>query len=389
MQSGLFILINMCVAAFVGGITNHFAIKMLFHPRNEVKIFGRRLPFTPGLIPKRKQDIAKSLGEVVSQYLVTSEGLQEMLQKPAFRQKAVDTLSAKLNSLAESEDSVKDVLLGIWSEEEWEALKGKALQSARSAVSRSAVSMWAAYGLEEKPLKELVPGWSEDKRRQWSEQAAEMMLKELGDTLLSAEGQRMLREMTHSMVDKAGGFLGTMAALFVDEDKLVQKLTPTLIGQLEGGRVHRTVADIIAAKLEQYGEMPLGALVQSLAGEPALELLLQKLEQVLPWEEWMARGEQVTIAEIVRPRLAALQEALPQWVDKGLGMASSAVPALVKSIRLPELVQEQVERFPVERLEQVILSVSGKEFRAITWLGVALGALIGLVQSSITILWLK
>ena len=32
MQNWLFILVNVCVAAFVGGITNHFAIKCCFIP---------------------------------------------------------------------------------------------------------------------------------------------------------------------------------------------------------------------------------------------------------------------------------------------------------------------------------------------------------------------
>ena len=62
MQNWLFILVNVCVAAFVGGITNHFAIKMLFHPREEKIILGRRVPFTPGLIPKRKDRNSRVVG---------------------------------------------------------------------------------------------------------------------------------------------------------------------------------------------------------------------------------------------------------------------------------------------------------------------------------------
>jgi uncharacterized membrane protein YheB (UPF0754 family) len=59
----------------------------------------------------------------------------------------------------------------------------------------------------------------------------------------------------------------------------------------------------------------------------------------------------------------------------------------MKAVNLPQLVQEQVEKFPIERLEEVILSVSGREFRAITWLGVLLGGIIGLFQSLLTMLW--
>ena len=48
MQNWLFILVNVCVAAFVGGITNHFAIKMLFHPREEKSSWAAAYPSRQG-----------------------------------------------------------------------------------------------------------------------------------------------------------------------------------------------------------------------------------------------------------------------------------------------------------------------------------------------------
>lgn len=387
MQDWLYILINIAVAAFVGGITNHFAIKMLFHPREEIRIGGRKLPFTPGLIPKRKEEIAESLGKVVSDYLVTSEGLQEMIRKPLFRSKAEETVTRKLRSLAESELTLNDLALKIWSLEEWQQLKNRLIGKAQSLATTKATALWSAYGLEEKPLKELIPDWSEEKRRSWSEAAAEAVLKELGDTLLSSDGQRLLKEMASAMMDKAGGFLGTMAAIFVDEDKLVQKLTPMLISQLEGEKIRQTIVSVVSGKLEQYGEMPLGKLVQAAVGETGQAFITRKIEESIPWTTWIEQLESIRLSDLVKPRLATLESALPKWVDKGLRVLEDAVPSAMKAVNLPGLVQEQVEKFPVERLEEVILSVSGREFRAITWLGVLLGGFIGLFQSMITLLW--
>lgn len=53
------------VGAFIGYITNWLAIKMLFRPHHEKRIFGIKLPFTPGLIPKEKDRIAKSVGKLL------------------------------------------------------------------------------------------------------------------------------------------------------------------------------------------------------------------------------------------------------------------------------------------------------------------------------------
>jgi uncharacterized membrane protein YheB (UPF0754 family) len=85
--------------------------------------------------------------------------------------------------------------------------------------------------------------------------------------------------------------------------------------------------------------------------------------------------------------MPAIEAALPGMLDKGLGFLERSIPGAMKAVNLPQLVQEQVEKFPIERLEEVILSVSGREFRAITWLGVLLGGIIGLLQSLLTILW--
>lgn len=387
MPDWLFILVNICVAAFVGGITNHFAIKMLFHPRSEIRLRGRRLPFTPGLIPKRKEEIAESLGQVVSDYLVTSEGLQEMVRKPEFRIKAETAIRRRLKELAAGDLTLRDAALKIWSAGEWDSLKERAAGASKTFASRKMASLWAEYGMQDKPLKALVPGWSADKRAEWGAAGADLVARELAETLLSSDGQRMLKVMASAMIDKAGGFFGTMAAIFVDEDKLVQKLTPVLIGQLEGERVRATIAELIAGKLEEYGELPFSRLLQAAAGEPALDCVVRKLEETVPWEEWIIRLENARIADWLEPRLPELEEAVPGWVDKGLQLLENAVPSAVKAVNLPSLVQEQVQKFPVERLEQVILSVSGREFRAITWLGVLLGGMIGLFQSMITLIW--
>lgn len=387
MQNWLFILVNIAVAAFVGGVTNHLAIKMLFHPREEIRIGGRKLPFTPGLIPKRKEEIAESLGNVVSDYLVTSEGLQEMIRKPLFRSKTEETVNRKLKSLAESESTLIDIALKIWSPEDWQQLKDRLVVKAQTVAATKAAVIWSEYGLEDKPLKELIPGWSEEKRQRWSEAAAEAVLKELGDTLLSSDGQRLLKEMASAMMDKAGGFLGTMAAIFVDEDKLVQKMTPMLISQLEGEKIRQTIVSVVSGKLEQYGEMPLGNVVQTAVGEPSLAFITRKMEQSIPWATWIERLENIRLTDVITPRLPAIEAALPDLVGKGLRILEEAIPSAMKAVNLPGLVQEQVQKFPVERLEEVILSVSGREFRAITWLGVLLGGFIGLFQSMITLLW--
>lgn len=71
------------VGAIIGYCTNLLAIRMLFRPYRAVYVFGRRLPFTPGLIPKGQARLAKKLGEAVGGKIITPEVLaRELLDSP-------------------------------------------------------------------------------------------------------------------------------------------------------------------------------------------------------------------------------------------------------------------------------------------------------------------
>ena len=71
------VLILTIVGALIGWITNILAIKLLFRPLKPIKI-----PFTPfvilGLIPKRRAELAKVIGEVVAHELIS---VDEMLEE--------------------------------------------------------------------------------------------------------------------------------------------------------------------------------------------------------------------------------------------------------------------------------------------------------------------
>lgn len=64
------------IGALIGYCTNYIAVKMLFRPRHEKYIFGHKVPLTPGAIPKGKSRLAKSVGDVISNHLVTSEDIE-------------------------------------------------------------------------------------------------------------------------------------------------------------------------------------------------------------------------------------------------------------------------------------------------------------------------
>lgn len=85
-------ILPIAVGALIGYCTNYIAIKMLFHPRKPVQIFGRTLPFTPGVIPKNQGRIARAVGRAVGESLLTGDDLMGVLKMEAVK----DTISQKL-----------------------------------------------------------------------------------------------------------------------------------------------------------------------------------------------------------------------------------------------------------------------------------------------------
>jgi len=67
------------IGAVIGIFTNYIAVKMLFRPRHEVRIGKFRLPFTPGIIPRRKAALANAVGHAVGDSLVKKEDLKKAL----------------------------------------------------------------------------------------------------------------------------------------------------------------------------------------------------------------------------------------------------------------------------------------------------------------------
>ena len=73
------------VGGVIGYITNYIAIRMLFRPVKPIYIGKFRLPFTPGIVPRRKDELAVILGKAVTEKFFNSEDLAAVFSAPAFR----------------------------------------------------------------------------------------------------------------------------------------------------------------------------------------------------------------------------------------------------------------------------------------------------------------
>ena len=99
---------TIAVGAIIGYFTNYIAIKMLFRPRKPIYVFNKQLPFTPGMIPKNQERIAKAVGTAVGENLLQKEDLLQKLKGEETKSVFVSEISTGLFGKTES---IQDMLL--------------------------------------------------------------------------------------------------------------------------------------------------------------------------------------------------------------------------------------------------------------------------------------
>lgn len=85
------------IGAVIGYFTNMIAVKMLFYPKHEIRVFGRRLPLNPGVIPKGRPRLAASIGNVIEKNLLTKDDIKTHLLTEQAEKKITDVAVAKLS----------------------------------------------------------------------------------------------------------------------------------------------------------------------------------------------------------------------------------------------------------------------------------------------------
>lgn len=101
------ILIGPIVGAIVGYCTNLIAVKMLFWPLKEVRIFGIRVPFTPGVIPKEKNRIIDKIARTIGEELLSSDYIAKEVLNDNVRQKFVRAAIEYKNKVISADDTLE------------------------------------------------------------------------------------------------------------------------------------------------------------------------------------------------------------------------------------------------------------------------------------------
>lgn len=280
------------IGAVIGYCTNYIAVKMLFRPLRPVHLFGRQLPFTPGIIPKGQARLARAIGGVVGDTLLTEEDLQQMLLTEEVQNQLRISLD---NLLREKEEvSLKELCLQFTDETGYETgravmqekltdvvadrvldmglgeiISQKVLEAVRQKVSGSLLGMMISGDMLDsfaEPIRSSVDRYLEGNvgallapqvSRLWSE-TEEKHLSEVDQSLREANidlTEIVMQGYEKLVAAKAADLLGMLHLGNVAEDKVMS---------LEPEELEKLVMSVM--KKELGAVINLGALVGFLIG---------------------------------------------------------------------------------------------------------------------------
>ncbi|MYL32379.1 DUF445 family protein [Pontibacillus yanchengensis] len=372
----LLILLMMVIGAIIGGVTNSLAIKMLFRPFQPKYIGNKQLPFTPGLIPKRRNELADQLGKMVVEHLLTPEGLRRKFLDATFQRQMEEWAKTEVDRFLQSEQSLEN-----WLNSYNVPLDVKNMeQTIYDFTQKRYHQVMDQY--REESIKELMPPNLDEKGRASMETASSYILDQLDQYISSEQGKRKLGDIIERYLE-GQGFLGNMISNFLGNEGLVDKVQPAISNYLQSTETKGWLTSLLETEWDKWTNKDVRFYEDKVGSDVIAKTLASVVTSAVPVQEWMNRS----IAEhtnTLRPYV--LDTMVPSLVSHIGVYLSERIPEIMEKLHLSDIVKQEVESFSVERLETMILDISRREFKMITYLGALLGGVIGLVQGIIAIL---
>jgi len=358
------------IGALIGSVTNFVAIRMLFRPYNPIYIFGKKLPFTPGLIPKRRAELAEQLGKMVVDHLLTVESIQQRILTENFRQELLQWIIAQLKQLKKSDLTVSQGLeqLGI------KDAKGKTEYFIEQFISEQINKWFDAH--KKSKLEDVLPPALQREIENKIPVVSAFILQKGNDYFASDDGKMQLENMIEDFFKDRGRVLG-MLQMFMGNEKMADLIVPRVQKALNSERTLEFVSELLQKEWHTLKGQQVEMVYERVEANRLTNPIQSAIINMLQLDMYMNQP----IAHLVEKNEELLMDRfLPNVVNLFFQRLFMQIEPLMEKMQLQEIIREQVDTFSLERLEEMVISIAKKELGMITYLGGFLGGLIGVVQ---------
>ena len=374
MKVVLIILGMTLIGALIGGVTNMIAIKMLFHPFKAYYIFGKRIPFTPGLVPKRREEIASKIGQVVEEHLLTESLIREKITSEAMHTSIYNTVQQQITALQSDkvtlQSLVQDFHIDLHEKSEtWikyflnERLNKKYLEIENEQIE-TLVPQNLMHTIDEKVL-----------------QIDEVILKRARYYISSDKGYHDIFEMIETFFNEKSRIL-SMLQMFMTKEAIAERVQAELLRLSEHPKAKRILKTQIQEEYQRLKSMPIRDIVTKDQFNDKLEKFIEECISHLQIKQKMHTPLNRLAPDMFTYLKSEGAEKLTAFIISTL---AKRLTSIFKKINIAGLVEEQINRFDLDYIERLIFEIANKELKLIMLLGFILGGIIGFFQGLIAI----
>nr|WP_199290823.1 MULTISPECIES: DUF445 family protein [unclassified Anabaena] len=389
------------LGGLIGYYTNDIAIKMLFRPYKPVYIFGKKVPFTPGLIPSNQERLGQNIANAIMKSLLTPEELQNLARKLLQPERLQGGVLWLLRLLFEQIKDDKNprttkIVAGILRD-----LLGESLPRLLRVLARQETFLETQINqIFDKVLLEFQ--LTEEQSIRLADWLLEIVLPpdRLRQIIIDFLTDRTIQTIDESFREKTSGTYWVVANLFglkntltrlrtfcLDEKEATNERLQELIKDLKMRdrikgllqnlslqnlpvgtvrQLRKTIRDNVRQYLQNSGSNLLKELTESADWERISIVLLNRLS---------SSPAVNTSLEIVAGDLTLILE---KYLEKDLEMI---VAQTIPILSIDQVIVERVKATSPAELEDAIEGIVRNELQAIVTLGGILGFFVGLLQT--------
>ncbi|KZL50517.1 hypothetical protein A2T98_07090 [Nodularia spumigena CENA596] len=395
-----FYLLPPVLGGIIGYFTNDIAIKMLFRPYKAIYIAGRKVPFTPGLIPRNQERLAKNISNTIMGSLLTPGELQNLarrlLQTERVQSAILWLLQLALEQIKvdKNEKSAK-IVAGILRD-----LLGESLPRLLKVLARREDFLEAQINqIFDQVLLELQ--LSEEQSTRLADWLLEVVLPPdvLRQVIIDFLTDRTIQTIDESFREKTSGTYWVVANLFglrntltrlrtfcLDEKDATNARLKELIQVLQmRDRLKKVLVDLslqnlpigTVRQLRKTTRESVRHYIQSSGSD-----LLQGLTDSVNWENISTLLlNRLSTSPVVSSSLEVVSQELAKILERYLEKDLEKIVALVIPIlSIDQVIVDRVKSTSPADLEAAIEGIVKNELQAIVTLGGVLGFIIGLFQ---------
>lgn len=363
------VLLMALIGALIGGTTNTIAIKMLFRPYEAKYLFGKRLPFTPGVIPLRRDEASTKLGEIITGHLLTPEVFKEKLKSPETDKLIMHFIDRQIETI-ETERLTPGYFLERLSAGLTDKIVASFNEEIRSKVTEEGTKLY------DRNIDDIMPP---DALNAVDTKVAHLAY-DINDKLVqyisSDKGFRDIYTMVNEFTENRGRLARSIKYVMTKESltERVQTELLKLIQQEKMIAIENRVIEEEYNKIKQSG-------LSELVTRSDLDNILNSIIEVLQ--------QKIDIRQILNTPITDFnKELFERFKEKGkyklkdnfIDYSGKNMSKIMNKLQLAEVIKKQIDSFELSKLEDLVMDVANKEFKMIMMLGYVLGGIVGIAQ---------